>query len=80
VLVANAVHFEFDFLAHLAIKQRLCNRGKIADEALFRLGIPGAENSEMLGLLGGQVRRMDNGANANDIGSGIDKIGATSAD
>ena len=46
----RAMHFQFHFVAHLAVQQRLRHRREIADDALVRVRIPRTENGERFRL------------------------------
>src|SRR5262249_25235133 len=78
--MADAVNLELNFLAYFLVQQRLSYRRQVADDALIRISIPGAENSEGLGLLGGQISRADDCAHVDHISPRIGEITAARAD
>ena len=52
---------------------------EIADDALFGVGIPRAENGEIFRVIGIEVDHPDDGADADGVGFGIGKIGTAGA-
>jgi FkbM family methyltransferase len=71
---------DFDFLAGLGVEEGLANGGEVADDAFVRIGVPGAQDGEILGVVVLQIGDGDGVADADDVGAGIGKVAAAGAD
>src|SRR5215469_7325389 len=56
MMVPLAMDFEFDLVTHFVVEQSLSHRRKITDDTLFRVRIPSAQDGEVFGLIGFQIR------------------------
>ena len=55
VAMDHSVQLELDFVADFMAEQGLGHRRKVADDVFLRIRIPGSQDGELLGLVGGEV-------------------------